>query len=392
MKKRRLIVLGSTGSIGLSTLEVVRHLRKELEIVALAAGANCEVLYDQISEFRPNAVALRDELAAERLSRRLREAPSVAAPTVFAGGEGLVGMIRATPADIVVAAISGAAGLPAVLTALETGKDLALANKESLVMAGNVVTRRARELDRKILPVDSEHSAIFQCLHSGRSTEVRRLILTASGGPFRSSTREELSQVLPSQALRHPTWNMGAKITVDSATLMNKALEIIEAHWLFSMPPEQIGVVVHPQSVVHSLVEFVDGSTLCQLGFPDMKVPIQYALTFPERLPSRAATLDLPKIGQLTFEEPDLERFPSIRLAYEALRAGGSASTVLNGANEVAVGLFLEGKLPFLGVFDLLESVLGAHHVEPDPDLDAIFEADRWARERAFAWAGGVTR
>jgi len=250
-------------------------------------------------------------------------------------------------------------------------------------MAGSIVMRRASELGRNILPVDSEHSAIFQCLQAGRSNEVRRIVLTASGGPFRTWSKSEMEPVTPEQALKHPTWNMGAKITIDSATLMNKALEIIEARWLFDLPTDKIGVVVHPQSIVHSIVEFVDGSQICHLGPPDMKVPIQYALTYPERRVLPGTELSLAEVSQLTFESPDFDRFPSLRLAYECLERGGTASTVLNAANEVAVELFLQGKLSFLRIFEMLEIVLSAHKVQEDPDLDTIFEADRWAREEA---------
>jgi 1-deoxy-D-xylulose-5-phosphate reductoisomerase len=381
--KRRILLLGSTGSIGDSTLDVVRNLPQELELTALVAGGNWEKLLEQAREFRPVAVGCGQESAAEAFEMAFREAPWEPVPRIYAGDAGLVALVEETEGDMVLGAISGAAGLPAVLAGLETGKDLALANKEALVMAGSIVMRRARELGRKILPVDSEHSAIFQCLQAGQAREVRRIMLTASGGPFRTWSKSQMESVTPEQALKHPTWNMGAKITIDSATLMNKALEIIEARWLFDLPPEQIGVVVHPQSIVHSIVEFVDGSQICHLGPPDMKVPIQYALTYPERRLLPGTELSLADIGQLTFESPDLDRFPSLRLAYEALRAGGTASTVLNAANEVAVELFLQGKLPFLRIFEMLEVVLAAHKIKSDPDLETIFEADRWAREEA---------
>ncbi len=382
---KRLILLGSTGSIGTNTLEVVRNLPGELEIVALAAGGNWKLLLEQAREFGPVAVALGDESAGEEFERACAAAKLERRPRVHVGAEGLVRLVEETDADMVVGAISGAAGLPATVAAVETGKDVALANKEALVMAGNVLTRRARELGRRILPVDSEHSAIFQSLQSGRREEVKRVILTASGGPFRATPREELASVTPEQALRHPTWDMGAKITIDSATLMNKALEIIEARWLFDLPPSAIDVVVHPQSIIHSFVEFIDGSTICQLGHPDMKVPIQYALTYPRRRPLGGPQLGLAEIGSLTFEAPDPERFPSLRLAYEALEAGGTAPAVLNGANEVAVQLFLKGELEFLRIFEMLEDVLGSHNIITDPTLEEIFEADRWARERALA-------
>lgn len=381
--KRRVLLLGSTGSIGHSTLDVVRNLPDELELTALVAGGNWQKLFEQAREFRPVAVGCGQEAAAEAFEQAFRASPWEPAPKVYAGDEGLVKLLEETEGDIVLGAISGAAGLPAVLAGLETGKDLALANKEALVMAGSIVMRRASELGRNILPVDSEHSAIFQCLQAGRSNEVRRIVLTASGGPFRTWSKSEMEPVTPEQALKHPTWNMGAKITIDSATLMNKALEIIEARWLFDLPTDKIGVVVHPQSIVHSIVEFVDGSQICHLGPPDMKVPIQYALTYPERRVLPGTELSLAEVSQLTFESPDFDRFPSLRLAYECLERGGTASTVLNAANEVAVELFLQGKLSFLRIFEMLEIVLSAHKVQEDPDLDTIFEADRWAREEA---------
>ncbi len=378
---KRIIVLGSTGSIGTNTLEVARNLSGELVLSALAAGSNWQALLEQAREFRPAAVGLGDEAAAAAFRSAYREAPWQPEPRIYSGSSGLVSMVRETDADIVLGAISGAAGLPAVLAGLESGKDLALANKEALVMAGNIVMRRARELDRRILPVDSEHSAIFQAMRAGRAPEVRRIILTASGGPFRQTPKSELAAVTPEMALKHPTWEMGAKITIDSATLMNKALEIIEAYWLFGLSPEQIEVVIHPQSIVHSFVEYVDGSTICQLGPPDMKVPIQYALTFPDRRELAEAKIDLVEIGSLTFEAPDHDRFPSLGLAYDSLRKGGTAPAVLNAANEVAVELFLKGKLEFLRIFEVLGSILGSHVPQAEPNLEAIYEADRWARD-----------
>ena len=378
---KRLLVLGSTGSIGENTLAVARNIPDELEIVGLAARSNWRAILDQTREFRPTAVALSDEAAASELEDALRGSSSK--QRIYAGDDAFVRLVEESNADIVVGAVSGAAGLPATLAAVESGKDLALANKEALVMAGSILTRRARELDRRILPVDSEHSAIFQSLQAGRPNEVERVILTASGGPFRSASKAELETVTPAEALRHPTWDMGPKITIDSATLMNKALEIIEAFWLFGLPPEKIDVVVHPQSIIHSLAEFVDGSTICQLGLPDMKVPIQYALTFPSRRHLPGPRLNLPDVAQLTFEAPDFERFPSLRLAYDALRHGGTASTVLNAANEVAVELFLKGRLSFLRIFEMIEMTLRSHKVIQDPTLEEIFGADRWARETA---------
>mgnify|MGYP001475064329 FL=1 len=382
MAKKRVLLLGSTGSIGENTDRVVQNLAEELELVGLAAHSSWERLLEQIAAHHPEAVALVDPEAAGKLRAALEKADDKAnaLPRIYEGEEGLVKLVRETEADVLVAAISGAAGLPANIAALETGKDLALANKESLVMSGSILTRLARENDRRILPVDSEHSAIFQSLEAGSREEVGRVILTASGGPFRQASAEELEKVTRQDALNHPTWEMGEKITIDSATLMNKALEIIEACWLFDLPPEQIEVVVHPQSIIHSLVEYRDGSTICQLGPPDMRVPIQYALTYPRRRPLPTEQLSLPELGQLTFESPDTERFPALRLAYEVLEQGGTAATVFNAANEVAVAAFLKEEIPFLGILKVVENCLKQHNVVENPDLENIFAADEWAR------------
>ena len=382
MAKKRVLLLGSTGSIGENTDRVVQNLAEELELVGLAAHSSWERLLEQIASHHPEAVALVDPEAAGKLRAALENADDKAGalPRIYEGEEGLVELVRETEADVLVAAISGAAGLPANIAALETGKDLALANKESLVMSGSILTRLARKNDRRILPVDSEHSAIFQSLEAGSREEVERVILTASGGPFRQTSAEELEKVTRQDALNHPTWEMGEKITIDSATLMNKALEIIEARWLFDLPPEQIEVVVHPQSIIHSLVEYRDGSTICQLGPPDMRVPIQYALTYPRRRPLPTEQLSLPELGQLTFESPDTGRFPALRLAYEVLEQGGTAATVFNAANEVAVAAFLKEEIPFLGILKVVETCLKQHNVVENPDLENIFAADEWAR------------
>jgi 1-deoxy-D-xylulose-5-phosphate reductoisomerase len=382
MAKKRVLLLGSTGSIGENTDRVVQNLAEELELVGLAAHSSWERLLEQIASHHPEAVALVDPEAAGKLRAALEEADDKAngLPRIYEGEEGLVKLVRETEADVLVAAISGAAGLPANIAALETGKDLALANKESLVMSGAILTHLARKNGRRILPVDSEHSAIFQSLEAGSREEVGRVILTASGGPFRKTSAEELEKVTRQDALNHPTWEMGEKITIDSATLMNKALEIIEARWLFDLPPEQIEVVVHPQSIIHSLVEYRDGSTICQLGPPDMRVPIQYALTYPRRRPLPTEQLSLPELGQLTFESPDTERFPALRLAYEVLEQGGTAATVFNAANEVAVAAFLKEEIPFLGILKVVETCLKQHNVVENPDLKNIFAADEWAR------------
>lgn len=379
--KKRVILLGSTGSIGQSTLAVVENLADELELVGIAAGSQIKPLLDQIRRFRPTAAAVADPGAAAGLAQGLQDSGLSGSTKLYSGPEGLLRLVEETEAEVVVGAISGAAGLPASIRALETGKDLALANKESMVCAGAILNRIARDRGRMIIPVDSEHSAIYQSLRSGRPEEVRSIILTASGGPFRTATPERLASVTPADALKHPTWRMGAKITIDSATLMNKALEIIEARWLFDLPPEKIRVVIHPQSIIHSLVEFVDGSLICQLGPPDMKIPIQYALTHPCRRPLPVERLDLVRVGSLLFEAPDPVRFPSLRLAYKVLGMGGTAAAAFNAANEVAVELFLKGQIGFLRIFDLVERILSAHNVVADPSLEDILRADRWARE-----------
>ena len=383
---KRILLMGSTGSIGENALRVVENLPDELCVVALAAQSSWKRLVEQVERFEPEAVALTDPRAASELREALGRVQFTApyqGPRMFEGPEGLVDMVRETEGDVLLAAISGAAGLPANLAAIETGKDIALANKESLVMSGALLTRLAREKGRTILPVDSEHSAIFQSLLAGRRSEIRAIILTASGGPFRNATVDQLAHVTPEEALRHPTWDMGAKITIDSATLMNKALEVIEAHWLFEVPPSQIEVVIHPQSMVHSMVEFHDSSTICHLGPPDMKIPIQYALTYPNRRPLPIERLRWSKVGQLTFEDPDPGRFPALRLAYEVLKAGGTAPTAFNAANEVAVPAFLQRELPFLGILETVERVLNNHKVVADPSLADIFEVDAWARAEA---------
>lgn len=380
MAKKRILLLGSTGSVGESTDQVVQNLDSELELVGLAAYSSWERLLEQIRLHQPEAVALVDQQAAGLLRDALGKEQDLPTPMIYEGEEGLVELVRNTEADILLAAISGAAGLPANIAALETGKDLALANKESLVMSGSILTRLAREKGRQILPVDSEHSAIFQSLQAGTNEEVERIILTASGGPFRKTSLEELQEVSREDALNHPTWEMGEKITIDSATLMNKALEIIEARWLFELPAEKIEVVVHPQSIIHSLVEYRDGSTICQLGPPDMRVPIQYALTYPHRLSLPTKQVNLAELGQLTFEAPDPERFPALRLAYEVLEQGSTAATVFNAANEVAVSAFLKEEIPFLDILRVVETCLSRHNPVEEPDLTAIFAADKWAR------------
>lgn len=385
MLRKRALILGSTGSIGESTLEVADNLREGIEIVALAAHTQWEKVLSQIIQYGPRSVALSDPEAARKLEAEIAGRRLQRPPRVYRGPQGLVELVRETDGDVVVAAISGAAGLPANIAALETGKDLALANKESLVLSGAILTRLARDRGRRILPVDSEHSAIFQSLLAGRPEEIEHIILTASGGPFRQKTLEEMRRATKADALKHPTWVMGAKITIDSATLMNKALEIIEARWLFDLPSEKIRVVVHPQSIIHSLVQFHDGSVICQMGPPDMKIPIQYALTYPHRRPLPGNRLRLEEIRNLTFEEPDPIRFPALRLAYEVLRLGGTAAAVFNAANEVAVAAFLRDEIAFVEILECVERTLRDHEVHGSPSLDDLFAADAWGRERAAA-------
>jgi 1-deoxy-D-xylulose-5-phosphate reductoisomerase len=376
--KKRVILLGSSGSIGLSTCKVARELPDRMELVGLAVSRSTGPLLEQIAEFHPAAVAVTDPAAAQAVAGR------IPAGTVFHQGEqGLVDLVEQTQADMVLVAIVGTAGLAPALAALRTGKDLAVASKEILVMAGETVMETARHHGRKVLPVDSEHNAIFQCLHDTPSKEVRRLILTASGGPFRNTPAAALAQVTLEQALKHPTWDMGRKITIDSATLFNKGLEMIEARWLFDIGMDRIDVVVHPQSIVHSMVEFVDRSVLAQLSHSDMCFPIQYAVTWPERLPNNLPELDLGKIGQLLFEPPDPVRFPALRLAREAGLAGGTLPAVLNAANEVAVDAFIHKKCSFPKIWETVEAVMHQHAVVASPALPDIVAADRWARTTA---------
>jgi 1-deoxy-D-xylulose-5-phosphate reductoisomerase len=375
---KRLAILGSTGSIGQSALAVVDAHPDKLHVVSLAAGDNDARLAEQIEKYRPDAVAMATGDAIDRL-----RASGVRLPIVGAGMAGLIAVATHPDADIVLCASSGTAGLEAVLAAIEAGKTIALANKEVLVMAGALVTAAARERGVAILPVDSEHNAIHQCLHGRDTSEIRRLILTASGGPFRDYGRDALERVTPAAALRHPTWQMGRKITIDSATLMNKGLEVIEAHWLFGVSANQIDVVIHPQSVVHSMVELTDGSMIAQLGVTDMRLPIQYACSYPERWTAPLASLDLTRAGRLDFLEPAHERFPCLGLAYRALREEGSAAVVLNAANEVAVETFLDGRLGFTAIPRVIERTLDAHRVVPVETVKVVRSIDAWGRDHA---------
>lgn len=376
MKPKNVVLLGTTGSIGVSTQKVAADLPERIRIVGMASRESVDGMEKAIAQFKPKAVAMTNREKARELESRVKM-------PVLTGERGLVELATMPEADIVLVAIVGTAGLEPALAAIRAGKDLAVASKEILVMAGELVMREARKHGVKVLPVDSEHSAIFQCLEGREPASVKRLILTASGGPFRQTPREQFEKITVAQALKHPSWNMGPKITIDSATLFNKGLEMIEARWLFDVEIDRVDVVVHPQSIVHSLVEFVDGTMLAQLSVPDMRNPIQYALTYPHRLANSMPPTDLAKIGTLTFESPDVEKFPSLRLARAAGRAGGTMPAVFNAANEVAVARFVAGAIKFTGIFETVEKVMGAHRPVAHAPLDAIVEADLWARKEA---------
>jgi 1-deoxy-D-xylulose-5-phosphate reductoisomerase len=375
-------VLGSTGSIGRSTLEVIAASGGMLRALALAAHTNTELLKRQAEAMRPRWVVVTDPEAAER--EDWSTMPS--GVELLVGREQVCRVVSHPDVDIVVSAVVGSAGLEGTWAALEAGKTVALANKESLVVGGPLVTQLAKRSGARILPVDSEHSAVFQALQAGRREEVRRIILTASGGPFRQYTERQLAKVTVAEALAHPTWDMGPKVTIDSATLMNKALEIIEARWLFDLRPEQIDVLIHPQSIVHSLVEYVDGSVIAQLSPPDMRLPIQYALTWPHRQAGVARRVDWSRAMHLDFEPPDFERFGALRLGLEVARAGGTAGAVLNAANEAAVAAFLAGELDFAEIVPACRGVLESHTFDPNPTLEQLLAIDRWAREEALRW------
>jgi 1-deoxy-D-xylulose-5-phosphate reductoisomerase len=375
-------VLGSTGSIGTSTLEVIAGSADRYRVVALAARNSTQILLEQAQKFRPRWIVVTDPDAAS-----MQDWSALPKETELLVGEaGLVKVATAAETDTVVAAIVGAAGLQSTWAAVEAGKRVALANKETLVMAGPLVMRRAAETRANILPVDSEHSAVFQCLQGAVDRTVQRIILTASGGPFRNYTAEQLARVTVEQALEHPTWDMGPKITIDSATMMNKALEIVEARWLFDLPPEKIDVVIHPQSIVHSMVEFIDGSIIAQLSPPDMKLPIQYALSYPERLPGISQKLDLTRPNRLDFEPADPERFPALELGHEAARSGGTTGAVLNAANEEAVRGFLAGELEFTEIVPVCRRIVENHTFDPQPTLEQLLQVDRWARQEVTRW------
>lgn len=373
-KRIGLAILGSTGSIGVQTLDVVDRFPDKLRVVALAAETSVDALAGQYERYRPAIASLMDPKATDALRGR------IPAEAVHTGMDGLLTAATHPDVNVVVVSVRGAIGLLPTLAALEAGKTVALASKEVLVAGGDVVMRASRKHGAPVVPIDSEHSALYQCLHGEEHSAVSKLILTASGGPFRNCTREEIERVTVADALAHPTWNMGAKITVDSATLMNKGLEVIEAHWLFDVPAERIDVVVHPQSIVHSMVEFVDGSVLAQMGLPDMRLPIQYALFYPERAANDLPRLCLPEVGSLTFEKPDLVKFPALALAFEAARVGGSMPAVLSAANETAVAMFLEERIGFTMIADTVREAMTAHETTEVRTVDDVLTADEWAR------------
>ena len=404
MKPKRVVILGATGSIGESALKVARDIPERMEIVGLAANSNAEKLAVAANETRAQSVCLVDETKISTLQRELEYKPQI-----FTGEEGLREIACLSDADMVLVAIVGTAGLPPALAAIEAGKNLAVASKEILVMAGEIVMRKARDNSLQVLPVDSEHNAIFQCLESGRglgapkdrgaeaaptfqSPDVRRIILTASGGPFRETPGKDFDSIAPGQALKHPTWNMGPKITIDSATLFNKGLEMIEAHWLFDVEMKRVEVVIHPQSIVHSMVEFTDGSTLAQLSYSNMCFPIQYAVTWPDRVPNTLPPLDFSKLSKLEFFTPRYEDFPALNLARRAGETGGTLPAVMNAANEIAVAAFLDRRLRFPDIWHVVEEVMNRHTAIAHPNLDAILEADRWARREAHGYVKSLNR
>jgi 1-deoxy-D-xylulose-5-phosphate reductoisomerase len=403
MNRKRVVVLGATGSIGESALKVARDIPERMEIVGLAAKSNAQKLATAANEVRPESICLVDETQVDNLRRALDYKPQI-----FSGEAGLLEIACLKNADMVLVAIVGTGGLRPALGAIKAGKDLAVASKEILVMAGEIVMREARDKSVHVLPVDSEHNAIFQCLEGKRSTlnaqrstlnaetsefgvgrwaldvsDVRRIILTASGGPFRKTPRKEFDSITPEQALKHPTWNMGPKITIDSATLFNKGLEMIEAHWLFGVEMKRVEVVIHPQSIVHSMVEFTDGSTLAQLSYSNMCFPIQYAVTWPDRVPNSLPPLDFSKLSKLEFATPRYDDFPALNLARRAGETGGTLPAVMNAANEIAVAAFLDGKVPFPEIWGIVEDVMNRHTPVAHPDLNAILGADQWARAQA---------
>ena len=375
---KKIAILGSTGSIGTQTLEIVRDNCSDLEVVALAAGSNVELMEKQVREFRPKLVSLQSEEACRDLADRLRDMQV----TIVPGMEGLIQIAEMEESDVLVTAIVGMIGIRPTIAAIKKGKDIALANKETLVTAGHIIMPLAAQMGVSILPVDSEHSAIFQSMQGEKKEQVSKLLITASGGPFRGRTREQLADIRVEDALKHPNWSMGHKITIDSATLVNKGLEVMEAKWLFDVELDQIQVVVHPQSIIHSMVEYVDGGIIAQLGTPDMKLPIQYALFYPDRRPMKGKRVDFYELGSITFERPDMETFTGLKLALRAAGTGGSLPTVFNAANEKAVSLFLNRKIKFLEIPELIEMCMDEHKVIDNPNVEEILAAEAESYDR----------
>lgn len=380
---KRVIILGSTGSIGCNALAVAENLPEEFEIVGLAAGSNWRRMSEQVRRWKPRVAVLTNTESAEALDHAIGGATTA----VWSGPDSLVRLINEVECDLVLSAIVGVAGLPATLAAVQRGLTVGLANKESLVVAGELMVNAATASGARLIPVDSEHSAIYQSLHSGRHEEIERILLTASGGPFRTWTREQMRGASIEDAMRHPTWSMGPKITIDSATMMNKALEIIEAKWLFDVPAERIEVVIHPESIIHSMVAFHDGSIVAQMGQPDMRTPIQYAMTYPRRLAGAGARLDFSKLERMHFEPPDIERFPALRLGHAVAVQGGTAGVAFNAANEAAVERFRAGRMGFLEIAETVEDVLRRHKFEKHPGLDTLMQVDAWARNEVMQCA-----
>ena len=377
---KKIAILGSTGSIGVNALRVIQANPEKYQVTALAAGKNIRLLLEQIKRFQPLAVAVIEETAANELKAQLTNSGR---PEIFFGTEGFIRLATMTEVDTIISAMAGAAGLLPTYSGIKAGRNIALANKETMVMAGSLVMAEARKHGVSILPIDSEHSAILQSLQGHPREDLRRVILTASGGPFRDLSLEEMSKVTPAQALNHPNWNMGAKVSIDSSTMMNKGLEAIEAKWLFDLKMDQISILIHSQSIVHSMVEYKDGSIISQMGVPDMIIPISFALSFPHHLKTRVPPLELEKIGTLSFEKPDMKRFRCLDLALQAAEIGGSMPAVLNGANEIAVESFLKGNIGFLDIPDLIEKTMASHEYHPFDSIETVMEVDRWARDMA---------
>ncbi len=377
--QKKIAILGSTGSIGINTLDIVRNNKNRFKVLGLAGGTNIDLLEKQIREFKPECAALFDEKKAALLKKRVRRLKV----KILSGSEGIIKIASLPKTEMVVSAIVGAAGLFPTFAAIKCGKDIALANKETLVIAGELFMKHVREKKVRLIPVDSEHSAIFQSINGAENHKIKKIILTASGGPFRAYSAEKLKKVTLSEALKHPNWDMGPKITIDSATLMNKGLEVIEAHWLFGIDSKRIDVVVHPESIIHSMVEFVDTSVIAQLGLPDMRVPISYALNYPERVSTNLPSLNLAKVKSLAFLEPDYNKFPCLKCAFDALKVGKTMPAVLNAANEVAVQAFLNQSIPFTGISKIIQKVMKKHKPTKMKELSDVIRADRWARAEA---------